>query len=112
MAEVTLRRKTMTASGIVSDEPAFYGGFLLGRTDLVNDPTITVYDNPAAASGEMLTPTCEYDASQQGLNGHEKGKLTIAESGIYFEMDENGGTHTAVVYYRKHSEISLSDLFV
>lgn len=104
MAEITLKAKKMSASGVVCAEECFYGGFVLG-TDGVNNPTITIYDNAAAASGTELTPTAEYDATLLGLNGHEKGKVTIANNGIYFEMNAGGGAHEATVYYRETSDI-------
>ena len=87
-----------TASGVVIAEPCIFGGFLLG-TDGVNDPTVTVYDNTSAASGEELAPTTEYDASVLGLNG-AIGFSVVAKNGIYIEITTAGSCEITVLYHK------------
>jgi hypothetical protein len=94
-----------TASGIVIAEPCIFGGFFLG-TDSANDPTITVYDNAAAASGEELVPTTEYDASVLGLNG-AIGFSVLARNGVYIEIT-TAGTCEVTVLYHMLSQIQLN----
>jgi hypothetical protein len=67
--------------------------------DGANDPTITVYDNAAAASGEELVPSTDYDASALGLNG-AWGPSVLATSGIYIEITCAGACEVTVLYHK------------
>ena len=74
----------ITESGVVYAGPCIFHGFLLG-TDGVNDPTITIYDNASAASGQEVVPTQTFDASALGLNG-VTGIYQLCDNGIYIEI--------------------------
>ena len=61
--------------------------------DGVNDPQITIYDNPSAASGKQVLPTTIFDASILGLNGFTlagDAALDFLE-GIYVLVEASGG---------------------
>jgi hypothetical protein len=72
-------------------------GFLLG-TDHANDPTITIYDNASAATGEELVPTCDYDASLLGINGFMPGAGLSCVNGIYIEITTAGACEATVFF--------------
>ena len=106
MADIIFDTVKKTATGIVVAEPCVFGGFLLG-TEGVNDPTITIYDNASAASGEELVPTNEYDASLLGLNG-AVGFRVHAKNGIYIEIDAGGGNCEVTVMYARINRLHLN----
>ena len=51
---------------------------------------VTIYDNPAAASGPVLLPTHTIDASVYGLNGVTFNVGRNAKTGIYVEISGSG----------------------
>ena len=81
---------TATSSGIIFAGPCLIHSILEGGTDGSNDVTVTVYDNPSAASGNELIPTHVIDASALGLNGVALYKSKEAKTGVYVEITTAG----------------------
>jgi hypothetical protein len=90
----------LDASGVVSDEPCYVSGIHIG-VDEVNDPTITLYDNPAAAAGDKIMPTTKFDAAALGINGFEKALAVYCPNGCYYELSIGAGACESTVFYRE-----------
>lgn len=87
----------LTATGLAVKGPCNLCGMLVGGTDGVNDPTVTIYNN-TEASGVEVMPTCDFDAATDGLNGFMPGFMIHCNLGIYVEITCLG-TVEVVIYY-------------
>ena len=92
---------TFTATGgkIVSSKPGIIYGYLVGL-DNTNDPTITIYDDNAAAAGNEVIPTNTYDASVLGVNGATlPGGGVNCDKGLFCYCTIAAGQAEVTVYY-------------
>lgn len=80
----------VTESGIVFASSCHLHDVIVAGSDGSNDITVTVYDNPAAASGTKLVPTHTVDASALGLNGVSFNVARLAKTGVYVEITTSG----------------------
>jgi hypothetical protein len=97
---MTMSHKKITASGIVVNRKCILDGFLVGM-DGSNDPTITLYDDNSAATGNEVVPTNTYDSSALGVNGVMFSNDGVrCEKGLYCEITIGGGAVEVTVFYR------------
>lgn len=74
-----------------------YWGFRVGM-DGSNDPTITLYDDAAAAQGTEVEPTNTYDASALGANGANMGVGVLCKNGLTGDVTISAGSCEITVY--------------
>jgi len=79
---------------------AYLKGILIGETDGLNDPTITIYNGTANTDHEVV-PTTTYDASALGLNGFMPAFDIPCKGGIFYEIT-CGGACEVVIYYSQY----------
>lgn len=97
-----LKYKTMTASGVVTSLPCYWGG-CFGGNDRSNDPQYEVYDDKVANTDRIVMPEHEHDASAKGLNGFTLGEHVIdMERGIYVTL--SGDNAKMVFFYRNKND--------
>ena len=87
---------TATGNKVVMNNACHFYGIILG-TDGVNDPTITVYDNPSTNSGDIVSPPTTFDASALGFNGFVLAKGVRCWQGLTVRCVLGGGTCDVVV---------------
>ena len=89
---------TLTATGAVTGMLVPGKSKLFGfvvATDGVNNPTITMHDN-TAASGTILFPATEFDASALGINGMMLPEPVALSNGIYVTITTAGAASVTV----------------
>ena len=90
------KHKRMTASGIVTSLPCYWGG-CFGGNDRTNDPQYTVYDDVRVNASREVLLEHEHDASAKGMNGFTLGgdSAIDMERGMYVAMS---GTNAKMVF--------------
>jgi len=91
----------MTASGVVTSLPCYWGG-CFGGNDRDNDPQYEVYDDKVANTDRIVQPEHEHDASAKGMNGWVLDDGINMQRGMYVAMS---GTNAKMVFlYRNKSD--------
>ena len=94
-----LKHKLMTASGVVTSLPCYWGGCFRGK-DRTNDGQYEVYDDVVANTDRIVHPEQEDEATTKAQNGWLLGGDVIdMERGIYLAMS---GDNAKIVFLYKN----------
>ena len=93
------RAVRFAASGILSNGPCVFFGFLWG-VDNVTDTTISFYNGITPESGTEIFPSTTFDASTMDPKGFMSGNFEIeCPEGLYVQVASPGGGE-GVAYFR------------